>query len=290
MTRDPKINIDGRTQLYGIFGNPVSHSLSPLIHNSVFSHFKMNAVYLPFLIEPAYLGIAFESLRAMGILGVNITIPFKEEALDFIDEIPEDVDRRTGAINTVLNRDRKLIGYNTDSPGFLLALKEELSFNPEGKSILVLGAGGGARSVIFSLARAHADKIWILNRAVERAEGLADYVAEFFPETEFGVVRHLYEIQGEKIDLVINATSCGMKGNQEVPLDLRILERKTAAYDLVYTPSETPFLKTAKELQFPHANGLGMLVNQAALSFEIWTGRKEEVRETMFSVLREWKS
>ncbi len=285
MTRDPQISVNAGTELYGIFGNPVSHSLSPAIHNSAFSALGINAAYLAFPVEQAYLGIAFEALRAIGMRGVNITIPHKEEALDFIDEIPEDIDRCTGAINTVLNREGTLIGYNTDGPGFLTALHEELSFNPEGKSVLVLGAGGAARGVVFSLARAHADKVWVLNRDTERAEGLVEHAAGFFPETEFEATKHLYEVQGQKIDLVVNATSCGMKGNHDVALDLRVLERKTSVYDLVYTPTETPFLKTAKTLNFPCANGLGMLVNQAALSFKIWTGKTDGVREAMRKAL-----
>ena len=219
--------------------------------------------------------------------GANITIPYKEEALDFIDDIPEDIDRCTGAINTVCNREGTLLGYNTDGPGFLMALKEELSFNPQGKSALVLGAGGGARGAVFSLARAHAQKVWVHNRNTERAEGLVHHASGFFPETEFETVKHLYEIQGEKIDLVVNATSCGMGENRDVlPLDLRILEKKTAAYDLVYSATDTPFLKLARTLDFPCANGLGMLLNQAVLSFELWTGKRDGVREAMKAVLQ----
>ena len=271
MSHDLKIAVNASTQVYGIFGYPVGHSLSPALHNAAFAHFKINAVYLAFPIEPAFLGIAFEGLRALGFGGVNVTIPYKEEALGYVDEIPEDIDRCTGAINTIHHSEGRLVGYNTDGPGFLKALHSELSFNPEGRSVLVLGAGGAARGVVFSLARAHAAKIWVLNRSLDRAQGLAEHAAGFFPETEFEAVKHLYEVQGEKIDLVVNATSCGMD-NQEVPLDLRVLERKTSVYDLVYRNGETPFLKSARDLGFPCADGLGMLVNQAALAFEIWTG------------------
>ncbi len=285
MPSSQNVSVNAQTALYGIFGDPVDHSLSPLIQNAAFSSLGINAAYLAFPVEVGYLGIALEAMRAMGMRGANITIPYKEEALDFIDEIPEDVDRCIGAINTIHQEGGVLFGYNTDGPGFLMALHEELSFNPEGKSILVLGAGGAARGVTFSLARARADKVLLLNRHVERAEGLAEHAAGFFSEIEFSAVKHLYEIQGEKIDLVVNATRCGMKENQEIPLDLRLLERKASVYDLVYTPGETPFLKTAKALHFPHANGLGMLVNQAALSFEIWTGKKDGVRQAMRDAL-----
>ncbi len=285
MTQGPLILPNTQTSLYGIFGNPVHHSISPLLHNSAFSQEKINAVYLAFPVEPAYLGIAFEAMRAMGMRGANITIPFKEIALDFIDEVPEDIDRCIGAINTVHVQDGKLLGYNTDGKGFLQSLHEDLSFNPEARSILVLGAGGAARGVVFSLARAHADKLWIYNRSPERAQGLAEHARTYFPETEFEAIQGIPEIQGERIDLVVNATSCGM-GNGETPFNLRLLEQKTAVYDLVYSPAETPLLKTAKTLGFSCANGLGMLVNQAALSFEIWTGKKTGVRETMLKALQ----
>lgn len=280
-------SVNAETHLYGVFGNPVRHSLSPLIHNAAFAHFKMNAAYMGFPIEPDYLGIAFEGVRALGIRGVNVTIPFKEETLDFVDEVPEDLDRCTGAVNTVVNHNGKLTAYNTDGPGFLMALQEELSFNPAGKSVLVLGAGGAARGAVFALARARAERVLVLNRGRERAEGLAVHAAGFFLETEFEAVHQLHEIQGEKIDLVVNATSCGMGENKDLPIDLRLLESKVSVYDLVYAPARTPFLKSASELGLPHAGGLGMLVNQAALAFEIWTGKTEGVRDVMRAALKE---
>ena len=115
--------INSRTHLYGVLGDPVGHSLSPVIHNAAFAHSHLNAVYLAFHVQPGALGLAFEGMRSLGIRGVNLTIPFKEEAMDFIDEVPEDVDRAVGALNTVVNKNGQLIGYNTDGPGFLKALK-----------------------------------------------------------------------------------------------------------------------------------------------------------------------
>src|SRR3990167_46940 len=170
------MKLDAETDLYGILGNPVRHSLSPLIHNAVFQELKINAVYLAFEIRRESLGLAFEAVRSLGIKGVNVTIPFKEAALGFVDEIPEDLDRCVGALNTVVNRDGRLFGYNTDVSGFLTAINEELQFNPEGKTALVLGAGGAARGVVFALAHAHAEKILINNRTETRAQGLQEYV------------------------------------------------------------------------------------------------------------------
>ena len=280
------MNLSSKTQLYGILGDPIEHSLSPLIHNAAFQRLDLNAVYLAFRVAPEALGLAFEGIRSLGIRGVNITIPFKQTAIEFIDEIPEDLDRATGAINTIVNRDGQLYGYNTDGVGFLTSLKEDLHFDPKGKTVLVLGAGGSACSVVFSLARAHAEHIVIYNRTQERAQGLTDFVQAYFPETEIETISALDEVYSQKIDLVVNATSCGMKGNAGSPVDLKRLKHKTSVYDLVYAPSETMLLNSAKELGWPAVNGLGMLAAQAALSFELWTGKKEGVRETMWEILK----
>ena len=282
----PQITVNAQTHLYGILGNPVHHSLSPLLHNTLFKQYQINAVYMAFEVDKNSLGLAFEAMRSLGMRGAHITIPFKEEALDFIDEIPEDVDRCVGAINTIVNRDGQLYGYNTDGTGFLIALKEELGFNPEGKKILVLGAGGAARGVTFALARAHADAIMIYNRTRERAEGLSEYVAGYFPETDIEVVESLKTASDKMPELVVNATSLGMKKGDASPFDLHNLKGPASVYDLIYSPGETPFLKQAKELQLPHANGLGMLAAQAALSFELWTGEKTGVREAMIEALK----
>lgn len=277
---------DSETSLYGVFGNPVRHSLSPIMHNAAFKSFHMNAVYLAFQIETPQLGLAFEGIRSLGIQGVNLTIPFKEEALEFIDEIPEDLDRGIGAINTVINRGGKLLGYNTDALGFLTSLKEELGFKPEGRSVLVLGSGGAARGVSFALAYAHADRIFIHNRTRERSEGLVDYLSESFPETAIEPLFDFEALKNEKVDLVVNATSIGMKANEAPPMDLHVFKNKVSVYDLTYFPSETLFLKEAKKLGLSLANGLGMLVNQGALAFELWTGQREGVRELMRDTLK----
>jgi shikimate dehydrogenase len=213
---DKAIKVDANTKLYGILGHPVRHSLSPRLHNTEFQRLGMNAVYTAFEVEKGCLGLAFEGIRALGIQGANITIPFKEEAVEFIDEIPEDLDRAMGALNTIVNRDGKLYGYNTDAPGFLWALHKTISFVPGGKKVLVLGAGGAGRGAAFALARAGAEKIWIYNRTPDRAHGLIDYMADFFPETEIDFVPEFAAVKKEKIDLVVNATALGMQVKKRV--------------------------------------------------------------------------
>ncbi len=280
------MNIDSHTQLYGVIGNPIEHSLSPQMHNAAFRNFNLNAVYLGFRVPPEALGLAFEGIRALNIRGVNLTIPFKQTVIEFIDEIPEDVDRAMGAINTVVNKEGRLYGYNTDGMGFLTSLKEDLFFNPQSKNILVLGAGGSACSVVFSLARAHAKGVFIHNRTQERAQGLASFAGSYFSEIDISAIASLDELRHQKMDLVVNTTSCGMRGNTDSPMDLKQLKNAATVYDLVYSPLQTPFLKTAKALGWPVANGLGMLAAQAALSFELWTGKKQGVREVMQEALK----
>lgn len=275
------MNIDSHTRLYGIFGNPVDHSLSPIMHNAAFKKLGMDATYMAFKIDADSLGLAFEGMRSMNLGGVNVTIPFKEAALSFVDEIPEDLDRLCGAINTVVPKNGDLLGYNTDGPGFLAALSQELSFKPSGKDVLVLGAGGSARGAVFALARAGADRIFIYNRTHERAHGLAEYASPYFLETDISAVSSFEDLPPKRMDLIVNATPCGMRGNHELPLEWSAVREPAAAYDLVYTPPETPWLKAARWLGIPCANGLGMLIEQGALAFELWTGKKNGVREAM---------
>ncbi len=282
----PEIMVDQRTELYGVLGNPVRHSLSPFIHNAAFKHFKINAAYLAFQVEVDFLGLAFEGIRSLGLKGVNITIPHKEMASRFVDEIPEDVDRSVGAINTVVNKGGRLFGYNTDIPGFLLALKEELGFDPQGKRCLVLGAGGASRGVVFALALANAERIMICNRTLERARGLCSFAADSFPEVEVEAIDFPGGIKTEKIDLVVNATSLGMQKTDGSPIDISLLKTRPLVYDLIYSPLETPLLSNAKKLGLLCANGLGMLAAQAAFSFKLWTGEREGVRELMLETLK----
>ena len=278
--------IDAFTKLYGIFGNPVAHSLSPQMHNAAFKHLKINASYLAFEIKLQNLALAFEAIRSLDMGGVNITVPFKEEATKFVDEIPEDLDRGIDAINTVVHRDGRLIGYNTDAPGFLWSLKNDLNFNPVGKKVLLLGAGGSARAVAFALGSVEAEKVWIYNRTLERGLGLADYAGKHFPGSEFEAVSVLDFLKSEKVDLVVNTTSSGMKADDALPLDLKLLAGKPAVFDVIYAPAQTKLLKSAAALNLAHTNGLGMLAAQGALAFALWTGQKEKVRELMLETLK----
>lgn len=286
---EARLTTNASTRLYGIFGSPVRHSLSPTLHNALFQKLGMNAVYMAFEVQRDSLGLALEAVRSLDMGGVNLTIPLKEEALNHVDEIPEDVDRCAGALNTIVNRGGQLHGYNTDGPGLLAALAEELQWRPAGKSVLILGAGGAARGAAFALAHAGAERIWIANRTEERAQGLAEHLEGFFPETEIDAVADASVLGAEKIDLLVNATSCGMRAEDPPPADPAAFRKLAAVYDLIYNCGETSLLRSAKKLGLPQANGLGMLAAQAALAFGLWTGRTEGVREQMLEVLRACK-
>lgn len=270
--------VDARTRLFAVLGWPVAHSLSPVLHNAALRAVGYNAVYVACAVPPASLGAAMDGVRALGIDGVNITVPHKEAVmahLDWVDPAATEV----GAVNTVVNRDGRLLGYNTDGAGFLAAL-EEAGFAPAGCAALVLGAGGAGRSVAVALARAGARRLWIANRTLERAVMLAGAVARLpgaAATVEALPLDHdaLRAIAPEA-DLVVNCTSVGLgrHGAAQSPWDgFRFLRPGTLVMDLIYNPERTAFLAGAEAAGLRAVNGLGMLVHQAALAWERWFGR-----------------
>lgn len=278
------MEITGRTKVFGIFGYPVTHSLSPALHNAVFQKRKLDAVYLPFEVKPDYLVEAVEALKSLNIQGVNVTVPHKEQAANFVDEIPHDVDRAIGAVNTIVFRDGKLLGYNTDGPGFLEDLREAFDFDPKGKTVLVIGAGGTARAIAFSLLKTQCGRLVIYNRTPERAEGLAAYLTKFFPKGDVKSILSIEDLSGA-VDLVVNASSCGMKPEDPFPVNPEILKNARLFYDVIYAPAETKFLREAKKLGIRAANGAGMLLRQAAFAQSVWFPSSDK-RET-YAIMKE---
>ncbi|MDR5693787.1 MAG: shikimate dehydrogenase [Armatimonadota bacterium] len=267
--------IDGETRVVGIIGDPVSHSLSPPMHNAAFAHYGMNWCYLPFPVSPSLLPDAIRGLRALGVVGVNVTIPHKEPVLPLLDEVEEEA-KMIGAVNTIHIVEGKCLGYNTDVSGFREALRSEARFVPTGRRVAVLGAGGGARAVCAAVAREGAEEVIILNRTLARARRLADDLARLFPQVRF----FFLPLEGKQVkellpscDLVVQATSLGMKGEGSPLQDPTVFHEGMVVVDLVYHPPETPFLRMARERGAKTVNGLSMLVYQGARSFEIWTGR-----------------
>lgn len=272
------IGISGRTKVCGIFGCPVEHTFSPALHNAAFVTTGLDYVYVPFEVAPRSLAAAVEAIRALGLVGVNVTVPHKEAVLPLLDGLSEEA-ARIGAVNTIVNREGYLYGDNTDGKGYLKALREA-GFAPAGRTVLFLGAGGSARAVAVQLALAGASKLVFTNRTEARAADLARLIAE-----KTGIQVDLVtwpEQAGDKLptktladaDLVVQATSLGMspKVYETVPLPFASFRPGQVASDLVYNPVETLFLKKARLAGAVTVSGLGMLLHQGALAFELWTG------------------
>jgi shikimate dehydrogenase len=261
--------IDTQTELYGIIGNPVHHSLSPMIHNGAFKRLGWNAVYLVF--EVKNLEEALKGIRGLGVRGVSVTIPFKTEVVPFLDKV-EGLARKIGAVNTIVNRRGKLIGYNTDCDGALEALEEKM--NLRGKRILLLGAGGAARAIGFGLKERDCQLI-VANRSKKKGEGLSrELGCDYLP------ISSLIRMKAGKLeaDVVINATSLGMvPRDRETPIPRELLKEGMMVMDIVYQPLQTRLLREAKEKGCLTVNGLEMLVRQGVAQLEIWTGRRLEI-------------
>lgn len=257
-------------KLFGIIGNPIRHSLSPYMHNAAFSRLKLKAVYLPFEVKRNRLRQALSFLKKNGVSGFNITIPFKSDCIRYLDGI-DPIAKKIGAVNTVILRRGRLIGYNTDYAGFIKSLKEELSFNPKGKSAFILGAGGASRAVCFGLVREGIRSIYIYDIAGSKAKELAEAINRFSNR------RKAKNCTGKDMgtcikecQLLVNCTPLGMGKRDPLPVDPRLLHSGLSVYDLVYTPLETRLIKAAKKKRIKAVGGLGMLLYQGAAAFELW--------------------
>lgn len=264
----------------GIIGYPLEHSLSPAMHNAAFKKLGLDWEYLPFEVEPKDLGEALKGMRALHMAGFNVTIPHKESILLLLDEVTK-LARLIGAVNTVLNQEGKLIGYNTDGAGFIDSLKEDAKFDPKGKKAVVLGAGGASRAVSIMLAEAGAKQITLADILKEKAKDLSEYVNSYFEITCNSAEVNNPSLQKaiDQANILVNASPIGTHPNTaQTPLSEKIkLHPKLLVYDLVYNPSETKLLKIAKESGCRTCSGLGMLVRQGALAFTIWTGQEAPV-------------
>lgn len=257
--------LDGSTRTIGVIGWPVEHSLSPVIHNAAFGALGLPWAYVPLPVRPGELAAALEGLRALGFTGANVTMPHKTEAAELISELADDA-RRLRAVNTIVVGPDGLTGHNTDAPGFDRFLRRDAGFDPAGRTVVVYGAGGAGRACLLALARGGASTIRIAARDPSRVE--LEAVVEGF-ETDIAPVR-FDEGRRVEADLVVNATPLGRTG-EELPLPA--LRRGVVVVDLLYYPSTTPLLEAARAAGARAFGGLGLLLHQAALSFELWTGQ-----------------
>jgi shikimate dehydrogenase len=267
------LSLHGQTLLYGIFGYPIGHSLSPLMHNTAFAYHGLDAVYLPFAIRPAYLKIAVKSIPALPICGVNVTIPHKQAVMAWMDELSPEA-RLIGAVNTIHLRDGRLHGYNTDGIGFLRAL-EEVGGDVVGRTVMLLGAGGAARAIAVQLCLSGIRRLLLANRTQTRAEELAGFLKQTISYADISVVtmgESSLAVHLPDTDIVVNATSIGMQPHDPMLLPSTALSPQHLVCDIVYRPLHTPLLRAAQRQGARTVDGLGMLLHQGAKAFEIWTG------------------
>jgi len=275
------------TKVLGVIGYPIEHSISPHLHNFILKKLNLDYLYLAFKVKPHDLSAAVAGVRALGIVGINVTIPHKEHVLQYVDDFSEEV-RLVGSANTIHNDGDKLIAYNTDVGGFLRSL-EVNNVELSGKKVVVLGAGGAARAIVHALVKAGVEQIVICNRTVERGQKLA---ADIEARTGFkhfsvlGLSEDLVESNLSEADLLVNTTSVGMFPRvEESPIkDRNLLHENLIVYDLVYNPQETTFLRMAKSAGARAINGLEMLIYQGIASLEIWTGSKISIDEFVFQL------
>lgn len=283
MTQSPfslPTDITAATTLVGLIGWPISHSVSPVMHNAAFAELRMNWRYVPLPVRPERVGEAVAGARALGLRGVNVTVPHKQAVMPFLDRWSPAA-AAIGAVNTIIvGQEGELLGDNTDAAGFVTDLQAN-GVDPAGQRVLVLGAGGSARAVVYGLAEAGCASLVLLNRTLDKAENLLAAMRELFPDVPMtarpfpdGVAESAAEAE-----LIVNCTSLGMSPNLEgLPWDEEIeFTPEQTVYDLVYNPAVTRLLQLASVDGATVIGGLGMLIRQGAIAFERWTGETAPV-------------
>ncbi|MDP3790833.1 MAG: shikimate dehydrogenase [Candidatus Omnitrophota bacterium] len=273
---------------YGLIGHPVGHSLSPAMHNAAFKALKIDAEYKLFDILPEDLEAFLKDLSKNGISGVNVTIPHKVKAKGYIEKngILDEHASRLGAVNTIKVDAKKLHGFNTDGPGFYKSLIEDLKFKPEDKTVFVLGAGGAARAVVMYLGE-KPKKIYITDIDNYMTGELKKHFEKYYSWRKLEVMkRGDFEKDLENADLFVQATPIGMKDDDPSPIDSNFLHPDLYIYDLVYNRPVTKLVGEALKKNLKATTGLGMLLYQGAIAFELWTGKKAPV-EVMRKALQE---
>ena len=280
------MEINGHTQLACLIGHPVSHSFSPYIHNFLAKEYGVDLKYTCFDVDPSKVKEALEGIKALGIIGSNVTIPHKIEVMPYLDEIDKNA-AIIGAVNTIKNQEGKLIGYNTDGKGFVNSVLNE-GHSLKDKHVMVLGAGGASRAIVVELAAHGVGKITICNNTLEKAEGLANQVRENFPNVEVNIMP--LDVTSkilEDVQVLINTTPLGMSSRKDLsPIgDEVVPPAELVVCDIVYTPHDTKLLKWAMRHNLKVVHGIGMLINQAIASFEIWTNIQVDAYEKVYNLL-----
>ena len=270
----------------GIIGQPLAHSVSPILQNAAFKFHKLDIVYETWETEETELPNLINQLRTLNVLGFNVTVPFKESIIEYLDDI-DPIAKNIGAVNTVVNINNKLKGFNTDAEGFLKALEINGSFKCYGKNILIIGAGGSARSVFNTLLGENPTTITIANRSIDKANKLI--LGKKIKNIDVDIVK-LDELNSKNYshkffpDLIVNCTPIGMRYTEKEglsPIGKKVIPENCLVYDLVYNPMETQLLKLAKKISGKTLGGLPMLIYQGGAAFELWTNTTPPI-EIMF--------
>ena len=281
------MKIDGYTRLAAVVANPIKHSISPFIHNSAFEATNTNGVYLAWEVDATELAETVANIRRYQMYGINLSMPYKEQVIPYLDQLSEEA-CLIGAVNTVVNREGTLIGYNTDGKGFFKSLP---SFKISGKRMVLLGAGGAAKAILAQAILDGVSQISVFVRS-SSMEKTRPYLEKIQNATGFRVdlfaLEDVQDLQDSitQADLLVNATSVGMDGSsQPIPTSI-VLPEKLMVADVIYQPFETPFLKWARNQGNQSIKGLGMLLYQAAEAFELWTG-KEMPTDQIWELLKQ---
>lgn len=280
------MKISGKTKVACLIGHPVEHSFSPYIHNFLAEEYNVDLRYTCFDVNPTDVKEALQGIKALGIIGSNVTIPHKIEVIPYLDEVERNA-AIIGSVNTIKNHEGRLIGYNTDGVGFIKSVLDEGHILKD-KHVMVLGAGGASRAVVVALAAHGVGKITICNNTLERAESLAENVRSNFEEVEVNVMPLAVTSKDLKdVNFLINTTPLGMSSKKDLmPIDPNIVPPSDLVVcDIVYTPHDTKLLKWAMQRQLKVVHGIGMLINQAIASFEIWTGLEIDAYEKVYEIL-----
>lgn len=282
MIQEPFPGLSGGARLAGVVGWPVSHSRSPRLHGYWLRELSIDGAYLPLAVAPENLERALRALPVLGFRGVNLTVPHKEQALAFMDEL-DPVARRIGAVNTVVvAADGRLAGSNTDPYGFIENLREQVpGFTGSRGPALVLGAGGAARAVVVALLDAGVPEVMVANRNLARAEELAAAIGGPISPKSWDERNALVA----EAALVVNTTVLGMTGQPPLDIDLARAGPKTIVYDIVYSPLETPLLRAARARGLVAVDGLGMLIHQARPGFAAWFGKTPRPSDALRAML-----
>jgi len=284
----------------GLIGYPLKHSISPYFQQAALDYYRLGIRYVAWETDPIQLQSRVNDLRKSQNIGANVTVPYKEVVLPLLDDI-EDLANSIGAVNTIVKKDSKLVGFNTDAYGFIEALDKEGQFNPEGKQVIILGAGGVARAVSFVLVQRKVDSLAITDGIFERASTLAENLVRYIkgassnskdwkPDVTAFQWHNLSSAKTlDDCDLIIHCTTTGMKDSPQEgqsPLSLEVIPEGVLVYDVVYNPWLTPLLRLAQKAGANILGGLPMLVYQGAASFKLWTGKEAPI-DIMFNKAKE---